>query len=101
MVSALKIFELKSTHRKEKVLYHFVVKELMKIHSIKWVNLPEEIFKETVIQEMKNLCHPAKLSQEIKELEDLPVIAREVANQFDRDSPFFTITNEFCSFFED
>ena len=101
MVSALKVFELRSTHRKEKVLYHFVAKELMKKHGLKWISLPEEIFKETVIQEMKNLCHPVKLSNEIKDLEDLPAIARQVASQFDSDSPFCVITDQFCAFFED
>ena len=100
MVSALKIFELKSTHRKDKVLYHFVVKELMKNHGLKWAGLPEEIFKETVIQEMKNLCHPVKLAQEIKDLEELPNVAKEVASQFETNSPFCNISDQFCSFFE-
>jgi hypothetical protein len=62
MISALKVFELRSTHRKEKVLYHFVIKELMKNRGLTWGCLPDEIFRETVIQEMKNLCQPGKLS---------------------------------------
>ena len=49
MVSALKVFELRSTIRKEKVLYHFVLKELIKNRGLTWGCLPDEIFKETVI----------------------------------------------------
>ena len=101
MVSALKVFELRSTHRKDKVLYHFVLKELMKNHGITWGGLPDDIFKETVIQEMKNLCNPGKLSDEIKDLESLPEYAKKVAGKFDSGSPFCTITDQFCSFFED
>ena len=78
----MKIFELKSTLNKDKVMYHFIVKELMKNHCIKWSSLPEEIFKETVIQEMKNLCLPSKLNLEILEIESLPEYARSVKSKF-------------------
>jgi hypothetical protein len=59
-----------------------VLKELMRTRKLKWGGLPDEIFKETILQEIKNLCHPAKLAQEIKELESLPDYARAVSSKF-------------------
>jgi hypothetical protein len=77
-------------------MYHFILKELMKNHCIKWSSLPEEIFKENDIQEMKNLCLPSKLNSEILEIESLPEYAKSVQSKFDPQSPFCLMIDDFC-----
>ena len=84
----LGLFDVTSTLKSDKTAYHIVMKQWLRLKGLTWLELPEELVIETVVEEIRNLQDHLVLINKIGEIEQMKSRFEFMVGEFSEDKQF-------------
>jgi len=84
----LGLFDVTSTLKNDKTAYHIVMKQWLRLKGLTWLELPEELIIETIVEEIRNLQDHLALIRQIGEIEQMKSEFEFMVSEYSADRKF-------------
>jgi hypothetical protein len=84
----LGLFDVTSTLKSDKTAYHIVMKQWLRLKGLTWLELPEELIIETIVEEIRNLQDHLALIRQIGEIEQMKSEFEFMVSEYSADRKF-------------
>jgi len=84
----LGLFDVTSTLKSDKIAYHIVMKQWLRLKGLTWLELPEELIIETIVEEIRNLQDHLVLIRQIGEIEQMKSEFELMVSEYSADRKF-------------